>query len=218
MRIGVLVEGAQTEKQVYSSWLPALFPKITKVDQPEHAADNSFWIISGNGQPQIFDRIDSFVEDCADNSFDAVWIMVDSEGDSPQALKQQIQKPLHRIKVEVIIQNCCIETWGLGSKQLLGTASTHPELLSFRKHFDVFTNDPELCPPLNNKTVGATHFEYLKAAFRGKNASYSKSNAGEFCKVSFLKHLVTRASDGSNHISSFAEFLSVAKAYGAIIP
>jgi hypothetical protein len=219
VKLGVLVEGDVTEMKAYSAWIPAMFPNLARVESPIGAGADSYWIVSGGGQPQIFDRITNFAMDCADNSFDLMWVIVDSEGDDPGRVGQKIagKAGLAPVPIVPIIQNICIETWCLGSKQLLGQASTNAELLAFRSHYDTFRLDPEACPAFETFGLVNTHFRYLKAAFAEHAVSYTKRNAGAIANSAFFAHLVSRSDNSSGHLGSFRELLVQARLLGSTI-
>lgn len=55
MNLYFLVEGL-TEKKVYPKWLSYLLPTFTRVDIPEDASQNNYYLISGGGFPSLLDN------------------------------------------------------------------------------------------------------------------------------------------------------------------
>ena len=86
MNVYCLVEGRVTEKQVYSSWIPLVNPKLSVVQFLQQVQSNNVFIISGEGLPQLFSRIAASARDIAQFPvFDRFVISLDSEEMDPQA-------------------------------------------------------------------------------------------------------------------------------------
>ena len=55
MNVYFLVEG-KTERKVYPKWLSYFLPYLSRVNYPEDAKKNNYYLISGGGYPSILDN------------------------------------------------------------------------------------------------------------------------------------------------------------------
>ena len=225
MRLCFLLEGKRTEPKLYRSWLQHVFPNLPEIHDPVSWQGDGFWLISGGGQPGIFDRIPEVVADIAacNAQVDHFFLCLDAEDEDPQVVRQKADAKLQRharpgFQPVVIVQTCCIETWLLGDRALFRHHPRHSDLESFRAFFDVTTEDPETMDrPDGFETKAHFHGRYLKAAARDIGATYSKEVPGKyFCAESHFRELVQRTRDTS-HLRSFGLLASSWQALGGMI-
>jgi len=127
MNVYILVEGEQTEMQLYPKWLSYIVPELVQVESFNKAKKNSYYIFSGGGMPSIYNHAINAIKDI--NSigvYDYLIIALDAEELSPVRRKEKLLEhlakenvELHKnCKLEVIIHNKCIETWFLGNRKV----------------------------------------------------------------------------------------------------
>ncbi len=105
-------------------------------------------------------------------------------------------------ETEVIVQNCCIETWLLGNAKMMATNPTTDRLVQCRRFFDVRLDDPEtMRAPPTFATRAQFHEHYLRAMFEERNLVYAKKSPGEALKAHYLQALRERVA--ARHIPSF---------------
>ena len=229
MNLYILVEGRQTERKLYPVWLSYALPDLKKIQKPELAQSNNYYLLSGEGWPSILKHAEDAIKTVNDigNVYDYLVVAVDSEGTSVKEKKEKVVSHLQdstpiavKTKLEVIVQHPCIETWLLGNKRNCPRNPVEKELSSCLKFYDIINEDPELMgkPPQWNGTIANYHEYFLKNIFRdGANGklTYSKTNPGEAAKPYYWDAMVERYTN-DNHISSFGLFLHFLKSIGSI--
>lgn len=221
MNLYVLVEGKQTERRLYPSWLSFIVPSLVKVDSLSQLQGSHYYLISGEGYPRMIDiTLVNALRDISENKeITNFWVIMDSEGFSPQErvdlVKTEILKSgidISHCKVEVIIQNPCIETWGLGNKLIISKNRLHGDIVDYYAHYNVNDYDPEMMkhPDEYTGSIAKYHESYLKSMLSLRNATYTKKNPAALMDESYLNQLITRSNDGSNHLSSFLRFYQCA--------
>jgi len=127
MNIYFLVEGNSTEKQIYPKWLEYLIPNLKRVKYYDQVENNNYYLISGKGYPNILhDGLDNAVDKIRETKkYDYLVICVDADEETVEErvnyinnFMQEQNINLGETKVEIIIQNRCIETWLLGNKKI----------------------------------------------------------------------------------------------------
>jgi hypothetical protein len=176
MNIYFLVEGRSTEKKIYPKWLAYLIPTLTRVKFYDQVQVNNYYIISGNGYPNILDDgLENALEKIQETKkFDYLVICVDSDEETVQERFYCIQKKIEEksknlgnTKPIIIIQNRCIETWLLGNRTMFNSRQPQQSpLLEYVKYYDVSQNDPELMGQYNDSNHADFHYKYLKEVFR----------------------------------------------------
>ncbi|MBF0317110.1 MAG: hypothetical protein HQL04_02965 [Nitrospirae bacterium] len=114
---------------------------------------------------------------------------------------------LKTARLEIVIQNRCLETWFLGNRQIYLEYPNGAELKKYTSHFNVSTDDPELM--LNNgdfTTHARFHSAYLNALFREKKIKHSKSNPRYVIEEHYIQELIKRTSN-YNHLATLKLFL-----------
>ncbi|MFM6395245.1 MAG: hypothetical protein ACKPFF_01005, partial [Planktothrix sp.] len=127
MNIYFLVEGKSTERKIYPKWLEYLIPNLVRVQYYDQVENNNYYLISGEGYPKIlYDGLENAVDKILEAPrYDYLVICVDADEESVEERIQYIREfisgkeiNLGKTKVEIIIQNRCIETWLLGNKRI----------------------------------------------------------------------------------------------------
>lgn len=220
MNLYILVEGRQTERKVYPAWLELLSPHMSKIDSPANVDENNFFLISGEGYPKLLDiALHNCLKDIkSSGKFNSFWIVLDTDGQSMQERGDDI---LNRITlsgidigdcaVEIIFQNPCIETWGLGNKSIISKNQLHGNLNDCYHFYDVSANDPELMakPDNFNGTIANFHEFYLKAMFTQVNMNYSKTRPHALSDKSTVAGMISRINEG-DHLGTFKKFYNLA--------
>lgn len=84
MNIYLLVEGEETELQVYSFMLKYFNSNLSQVSKLSAISNNNFFILSGFGYPSILKRIENSFKDVNQNGkIDYLLICLDTEGAPP---------------------------------------------------------------------------------------------------------------------------------------
>jgi hypothetical protein len=218
MNIYFLVEGKRTEKKVYPQWLSHLIPELQSVEKFDEVEQNNYFIFSGEGFPSLLhNHLKNSIEDINTvKQYDYFVICLDADEQSVQDCKREILDFMAenkislagKTKLEIIVQNRCLETWFLGNPKIFKQNPSDDFLKSCVKFYNVKKNDPELMDKLPDfgGTVSVFHAEYLKKLLAEKNITYSKKNPHEVTEKYFLNELISR-SKKTNHIPSFVTFI-----------
>ena len=215
MRLCFLLEGRRTEPKLYRKWLGYTFPDLPEIEDPVNWQGDGYWLVTGGGQPGIFDRIPEVIADLDawNAQITSFFLCLDSE-DEPAtevqvkaaALLQAHARPdFHPVAV---VQNCCIETWLLADRGLYRPAARDPELATFRAFYDAAAEDPERMPCASGfETKAQFHTRYLKAAARDIGERYSKTRPGKFfSEETHFRRLIERRRQ-TGHIPSFGQLV-----------
>ncbi len=192
MNLYLLVEGRQTERQIYRSWFSHIFPQLQQVDSIDELDDNHYYLITGNGYPSYLNRIKSSLQDIQSCSgrIQHFLIMIDSECMTYEEKKteiancimrdaQEIGFDLSSVDVHIVVHHCCIETWLLGNTRFLRRSPSSADFAKWKRRYDVAQYDPEfLETPEEYWTRAQFHYEYLREMFRERNQAYTKNSPG----------------------------------------
>lgn len=222
MNLYILVEGKQTERRLYPSWLASISPSLKKVDSLSSLNENNFYLISGEGYPRMIDvaLVNSLKDIRQFPNISNFWIVMDSEGSEVSEKRQYVLSrieeagiDINHCTVDIIIQDPCIETWGLGNKIICSKNKLEAAFTPFYKHYDVNSSDPEKMqkPDDYEGSIAKYHESYLKSMLALRNATYTKKNPAALMEPSYLQQLVDRANDGDNHLGSFKHFHDLAR-------
>jgi hypothetical protein len=161
-----LVEG-KTEQKVYPKWIFYLLPNLSRIDSPNQASNDNYFLISGGGFPSSLDNhLKASVEDVNNSgNYDFLIICLDSDEASPKAkialLHDFINK--HELilsyELQVIVQQKCIETWFMGNRTIYPRNSSL-EFKPFAQFYNISTHDPELMekPSDFNESCSIYHY------------------------------------------------------------
>lgn len=232
MKLVLLVEGAQTEPKVYRSWLEHCLPELQRVPNVADLTTDGYVLVSGKGYPACFNRIAALLRDIEDHpgAVDEFWLCLDSDEDSRAARESKAHAAIRErlegtklaqrdppLKVRVLVQHCCIETWFLGHTGMLAPEPKSTELAGYKQFFDVGTRDPEQMQAQRGYvTRQSFHLAYLRAMMAEQGGSYSKTNPGVVLRSSYFDALRERFVMTS-HIPSFGELIEALREVGAAI-
>jgi hypothetical protein len=231
MNLYFLVEGS-SEFYIYPKWLSHLLPHFKRVNEYDQVTDNNYFIFNAFGQPAIIDehlpnaiKDINLLESQGKHYYNYLLVCLDSEEltvdelreDIIASLKSNKNINLSSIKLVLIIQNRCIETWLLGNQNFVLTQAANIPLkysepfLTYKNHYDVRNQDPELMGIYNGRstTHAQFHEEYLKSVFKARELAYSKGNPKVVGEKFYLDELIKRIKFQPNHLNSFQYFLSV---------
>ena len=217
MNIYFLVEGNSTERKIYPKLLEYLLPELIRVKYHDEVQNNNYYLISGEGYPAILhDGLDNAIDKIKEtNNYDYLVLCVDSDEETVQQrvnyIKDFIREKnvnLGNTKIEIFIQNKCIETWLLGNRRIFDSRQPLDYPLSdYVDYYDVSQDDPEKMGNYNMRNHADFHCEYLKEIFRSRNISYTKKSPGDAREKYYLEQLQKRVQDDSTHLKTFQNFL-----------
>jgi hypothetical protein len=229
LRLYFLLEGRQSEPQLYRYWLAHAFPELREVRHASELEAGCYRLKSAGGYPEILKTIRasvSEVESCG-VPLDEFFLCLDAEEESYEERYREAADQLHKLspsfRSTVIVQDCCIETWLLGDRSLLRPPPQTQERRDLQAFYDVRSNDPEGLPRAEGYATRARfHFAYLKAVLRDRNRGrkelfrYSKKKVGSFyfSEPSAFQALVRRHDD-FGHLRSFGHLLTSWRGLGA---
>jgi len=225
MNIYFLVEGRSTEKKVYPRFVEYFFEgKLTKVNQFDKVDENNFFLLSGNGYPRIFTGVlkNSILDINSNGKYDYLILCIDSDENSIEERQEELNNYLKQFKeegviltdkckLELVVQNRCIETWFLGNKHVYKSNPSSNVLIEFQNFYNVRDNDPELMPAFKDFDNHANfHFAYLRKMLLERNIRYTKNYPRDVSESHYLERLVERG-ENDNHINSFIHFYNLCK-------
>lgn len=217
MNLYFLVEGRSTEKKLYPKWLQYLIPKLQRVQFYDQVIQNNYYILSGNGYPSIIqDGIPNAIDQIKEvGKYDYLVICLDADEDTVEDRKQVILDfvaqeniELGQIKLKIIIQNRCIETWLLGNNKIFDSRQPLQSPLSdYAQYYDVSQNDPKELGSFDRGNHADFHYAYLQAIFQAKKTNYSKTKPRIAQEDYYLEQLIKRVQQQNSHLKSFQEFI-----------
>ncbi|WP_130472548.1 hypothetical protein [Candidatus Magnetaquicoccus inordinatus] len=226
MNLYFIVEGRRTEKRVYKSWIPIIFPGLEPVNKFSDLGGNHFYIISSEGYPPCEQFIADAVKELELNSqitidhlffcFDADEEGTDVRRESIEKILAPVQQLLTPVHYSIIVQNRCIESWFLGNQKIFTQSPAASDFLACLEHYSVLDNDPELLekPDGYQGTYANCHSIYLIKAMKNSGLRYSKTNPGAVQQDHFLQEIIKRAR-ATDHLQSMKFFLDVCCRLGA---
>lgn len=217
MNVYFLVEGNSTERKIYPKWLEYLIPNLVRVQYHDEVENNNYYLISGQGYPNIlYEGLKNAVEKILETQkYNYLVICVDADEESVEERIQYIREfisdqeiNLGETKVEIIVQNRCIETWLLGNKRIFNSRQPlNLPLSSYVNYYDVSQNDPEEMGKYDMRNHADFHYQYLREVFRAKNTTYSKKNPKDAKEKYYFKELQKRVRDQPEDLKTFQFFL-----------
>lgn len=214
MNVHIVVEGNVGEKNVYQHWVPFVNSNLTYVESIFDVKNNHFSIVSGMGYPQYFDVIKYEIENVNEHgNIDRFVIAVDTEEMTYEEKLAEISAYVSPLQCKadkiIVLQNFCLETWGLGNSKLIKKNPDSSRLREFKDFYDVSTKDPENLPEYNGFSRVAFATVYLRNALleRHRNISYSKRNPTALLHPKYFKEVQNRL-EQTGHIQSFEGFLN----------
>jgi hypothetical protein len=224
MNIYILVEGSETELQLYPQWFSYLLPELTRIDTFNRVTKNSYYIFSGQGIPSIYNHTINAIKDINNlgDKYDYFLVVLDADELPPEIRKNKVLEKIREAKIElnkncqfeIVVHNRCLETWFLGNRKVYKRNPQGERFLVFSKHYNVAENDPELMeklPSSNFITTAQFHEAYLREMLSEYNIRYRKSRPNEVLKLYYLEELIKRVQDNNQHLQSFSKFFTLIK-------
>ncbi len=222
MNLCFLVEGKRTEHKVYRKWVEHTFPSFTFVwADIKKVTDDCYCIIRRQGFPDVLESgIEDVLMEMKDNdNIDHLFICMDAENEGYNVRFAEIEEEIKnvenkiganpRIKIHIIVQNCCIETWFLGHTKMLRRHPDSKQLSEFKLFFDVSIDNPEKMGCLKGYSTKAKfHKAYLKEMLRERNYKYSENHPGIVIKKEYLDALRERC-ESTNHLDSLNKLFTI---------
>lgn len=110
---------------------------------------------------------------------------------------------LGKCKPKVIVQNCCIESWLLGNRQVFKRQPQSMQLSQYIKFYSVYKDDPEVMgKPPNVISKAAFHKRYLKLMLAERNIRYSENQPKAVGEAHYLSALYARIADEPTHLQT----------------
>lgn len=219
MNYYIVVEGKKVEPAVYNKWISYINPELNLISHISKFKENNYLLFAGCGYPNYFNVISTAAQEVLENPIiDYLVIAIDSEDMTYEEKYQEIHNFLSyyidKIKIIIIVQHFCIETWALGNKLIIRRNPQNSQLIHYLRYFNVVSNDPELLPPLEEEQLTRAQFaeKYLRRALndRYRNLTYSKNRPDVLLHPRYFQQVKLRY-DKTNHIQSFGKFLDAFK-------
>lgn len=227
MNLYIIVEGSQTEPQVYPAWLRILLPEYQRTTNAWDIAENNYYLFSSNGIPTIYNHIANAIDDINSinqtqkNGYDFLLVCIDTEelekGEQEKEIKKRLKgKKLDSAKMIVFEQQICMETWFLGNRKIFKKNPENKELAKYIDFYNVSAENPELMENFDEdefNTKAQFHLEYLRKMFRERNMRYTKNNTLEVQTEDYLQQLIDRyqTTKDLKTFGSWFEFVSSLK-------
>jgi hypothetical protein len=218
MNIYFLVEGRSTEKKIYPKWLSYAIPELKKVEFYDEVISNNYYLLSGGGYPSILgDALDNAIDKINKvKKYDYLVICVDADEEMISEREDFINNSIEQrkielgeTKIEIIIQNRCMETWLLGNRKIFDSRQPLETRLSeYVNYYDVSQADPELMGDYQTGNHANFHGEYLKEIFRAKGIAYSKKAPQDTQERYYFEQLQKRVEEEPTHLATFQSFLT----------
>lgn len=229
MNLVLLIEGAETERQVYEAWLHQHIPALRQVRNVADLTTDGYVLVVGGGNPSYVRRVADLLQDVDSHpgTVQELWICVDSDEATYEQRYEKVARALAEgkegkrlsvtnpsLEVRILVQHCCIETWFLGHDGFARAATQSPEIVAFKRFFDVSTRDPEeMSKGLGYPTRQKLHLAYLQAMLAEHGRPYSKRNPGIVLEPSYFEALRKRCAR-TGHLASFQKLLDALRAAG----
>lgn len=215
MNYYIVVEG-NCEEKVYKKWIPIINPSLVHVSYLPDLKHNNFLIVSGGGYPHYYDEIipHAIADANSIKTIDRLVIAVDSENFTYEEKRKEIIKQISkfkcRVRIRVIVQHFCLETWGLANRALPRRNTSNITVNKYYGIFNIIINDPELLPPLPNEGLNRSQFAgrylHLLVNDRYPGLTYSKSNPYIIADRKYFNQIKNRHLE-LHHINSFDDFI-----------
>ena len=124
MNYYIVVEGKKVEPAVYNKWISYINPELNLISHISKFKENNYLLFAGCGYPNYFNVISTAAQEVLENPIiDYLVIAIDSEDMTYEEKYQEIHNFLSyyidKIKIIIIVQHFCIETWALGNKLII---------------------------------------------------------------------------------------------------
>jgi len=216
MNIYFLVEG-DTEFIIYRKWLSYLVPELKRVKYHDQVNENNYYISNAHGNAlMIHDGIPNAVEKIQEmGNYNYFVICLDADEETVESRKNWIYEfietekiELGKTKLEIVIQNRCLETWFLGNRKIFDSRQPLEKLLNeYVLYYDISQDDPELMGKYNQEYHADFHLSYLKEIFKIKRQNYGKTRPQQAQENHYLEQLLKRIQEKPEQMQTFREFI-----------
>lgn len=219
MNLYLLLEGKRSEAALYPAWLASLdrpFARMMAVDEVAQSSGRSFYSFSANGYPSIVGtHLRNAVSDVSNyRGYDWLLVCLDVDESTAADRIEEVERIADEaglgrtpVRLFVVPQARCIESWLLGNPYLIGSAPP-PYLAELRDFYDVRRECPEcMGRPRSWANHAQFHFHYAREAFKAKNIRYTKSNPGDAATPSYFSALRARTERDKESLPTFRRFL-----------
>lgn len=226
MNAYIIVEGEKTEMSVYPAWMSLIAPNMQHIDDPQALSSDSYYLFSGHGQPSVFQHVSGAIKDINyinsrnDNKYDYLIVCVDTEDETPEYIRQQIDKYIQQenvtlcdeCKLVIFEQKVCMETWFLGNCKVFKSNPTGDRMIQYLRYYNVKNNDPENMGAFDEEryTKAQFHVRYLKEMLKERNIKYEKNDPSVVCNKSYLDEIIKRYED-TDHLQTFGSWYEFVK-------
>lgn len=225
MKMYIIVEGKCTEFKIYPSWIHFVAPSLKRVHNFDEIKENSYYLVSGYGLPSLIsNHLPNAIQDiarcgCYDHlvvGLDAEELTVQQRINEVYGVFEQYSDMLKGVKLKVIVQNRCIESWLLANREIFVDNPTRRKLKNYVKFYNVKYRDPEKMPAFKAKkrgsmpkfsTIARFHTDYLQEIFKERDMFYAKRNPKYATRREFFNDLVSRLNDHPEQLETFKEFV-----------
>lgn len=221
MNLYIIVEGEETEMQLYPKWISYAIPQLKQVDTYKQVVTNSYYLFSGQGIPSIYRHTANAIKDINDfGKYHYLIVCLDCDSLSPEKRKDKLLDYLATenielsgaCKLEIVLQNACVESWFLGNRKVFKRNPEGDKLKEFVNFFDVFTFDPELMDNyIGYKQKAHFHEAYLKEMLKERGQTYRKSNPKTVLEKSYYDELQKRVIEEPNQMNTLRRFFDLCK-------
>jgi hypothetical protein len=151
----------KTEPIVYKSWFSVLLPHLQEVDSFDSVNQNNYYYESDMGVPDCYNVVANAIQDINEHpKYDYLILFIDADRSSVVEKKieafNKITEKLseakknfkyrnlpQNCKLEIIVQNVCIETWFLGNPKFFIRKPQNETLKQYIEYYDVSKSNPE---------------------------------------------------------------------------
>ncbi len=224
MNYYILVEGKCTEFKIYPAWIHQLAPHLKRVHQFNEVKEDNYYIVSGHGLPSLIsNHLPNAIKDiincgCYDYlvvGLDAEQLDVQERIDEVMNVVESFGDAAKRIKVKVIVQNRCIESWLLANRDIFVDKPERKKLKEYVRFYNVKRQDPEKMPAFVRRnshkplfsTIARFHTDYLQEIFKERNMFYAKRNPKYATNKDFFYGLIERMNETPRQLETFREFV-----------
>ncbi len=232
----------KTEQIVCQKWFSVLLPHLTEVDSYDAVYANNYHCESNMGVPDCYNTVAIAIQEINEvPKYDYLVLFTDAdrftvaekEAEAHQKIGEQLSNmPFKKLpdncKLEIVVQQVCIETWFLGNKKMFVRNPQSSEILKkYIEYFDVSEHDPENLASefeqdeknskeiFGYKTKAKFHEGYLKEIFKEKynengasaRIAYIKERPKEVQEAYYLEQLRERIKINPTHLRSFQAFI-----------
>ena len=219
MNLYFVVEGEETEMQLYPQWLSYSLPELKKVNTYKEVINNSYYLFCGQGIPSIYKHTANAIRDINQfGRYDYLVVCLDCDELNPETRKKKLIDYLKSegvalsssCRLEIVTQNACVETWFLGNRRAFKKNPEGERFKEFVSFFNVAVDDPENMP----KYIGynqRAHFHqaYLNEMLKEHGLVYRKSNPKVVLGKTYFNELQKRVEDEPEHLNTLRYFFEL---------